>query len=52
MKILRYSSQFKKDLKKFSNHPRKLEKLLDVLRMLENEENLPKKLNAHKLYGS
>jgi mRNA interferase YafQ len=51
MKILHYSTQFKKDFKKYRNHPKKLQKLLGVLRMLENEEELPEALRAHMLLG-
>lgn len=51
MKILHYSTQFKKDFKRYRNQPKKLAKLLEVLRMLENEENLPAELKAHKLAG-
>lgn len=49
MKVLRYSSQYKKDFKKYRNKPQKLEKLLDVFRLLENEVELPAELKAHKL---
>ncbi|MDR1161782.1 MAG: type II toxin-antitoxin system YafQ family toxin [Tannerellaceae bacterium] len=51
MKILRYATQYKKDFKRYRNQPEKLEKLLKVLMMLENEENLPSKLKTHKLTG-
>ena len=48
MKILRYGTQYKKDFKRYKNQ---LEKLLEVLRMLENEEDLPIELKTHKLTG-
>jgi len=51
MKILRYSTQYKKDFKRYRNQPQKLLKLLEVFRMLENEEELPKELKPHKLVG-
>jgi mRNA interferase YafQ len=51
MKILRYSTQYRKDFKRYRNQPEKLQKLLEVLRLLENEEELPKELRAHKLIG-
>lgn len=51
MKILRFSTQYKKDFKRYKNQPQKLEKLLDVFRMLENEIELPAELKAHKLLG-
>ena len=43
MKELRYTSQFKKDLKRFLNQPKKLKALNDVLDMLRNEIPLPEK---------
>ncbi len=51
MKILRYSTQYKKDFKKYRYHTQKLEKLLEVLRILENGRSLPLKFKAHKLVG-
>ena len=51
MKTLRYSTQYKKDFKKYSAQPKKLQKLLEVFRMLANEEKLPKELRVHKLTG-
>ena len=40
MKELRYTSQFKKDLKKFLNQPKKLKALQEVIDKLKNEEPL------------
>jgi len=51
MKILYYSTQFKKDLKRYRNESKKMEKLYSVLQMLENEEELPPELKAHRLTG-
>jgi mRNA interferase YafQ len=51
MKVLHYSTQYKKDFKKYLHQPKKLMRLLEVLRLLENEEELPGKLRAHKLSG-
>jgi addiction module toxin, RelE/StbE family len=51
MKTLRYSTQYKKDFKKYRNQPEKLQKLLKVLIMLENGEELPKALKVHRLSG-
>ena len=41
MKILRYSTQYKKDFKKYRHWPEKPHKLLKVFKMLENEEKTP-----------
>ena len=49
MKILYPSTQYKKDLKKYIRQKKKMAKLNEVLRMLENEEPLPTELKAHFL---
>ena len=51
MKIIRQSTQYKKDFKRYRNQPKKLEKLLGDLRLLANDEELPAELKAHKLIG-
>ncbi len=51
MKELRYTRQFKKDLKRFLNQPKKLEELKIVLDMLRNEITLPEKYRQHLLKG-
>jgi mRNA interferase YafQ len=51
MKTLRYSTQYKKDFKRYRNDPAKLAKLLEVFRMLENEIELPEGYKAHMLKG-
>ena len=35
MKILRFSRQYKKDAKRYRNQPQKMEKVAEILRMLE-----------------
>ncbi len=40
---LRYTGQFKKDLKRILNQPQKLKALNEVLRMLKNEIKLPER---------
>ena len=51
MKTLRYSTQYRKDFKKYKNQPKKLQKLLEIFRLLENEQELPKALKVHRLAG-
>lgn len=51
MKTLRYSTQYKKDFKRYRNNPSKLAKLLKVFRMLEKEIELPAKYRGHMLKG-
>ncbi|MDE7189575.1 MAG: type II toxin-antitoxin system YafQ family toxin, partial [Muribaculaceae bacterium] len=52
MKELRYTSQFKKDLKRILNQPKKLKALNEVLDMLRNETPLPEKYRQHPLQGN
>ena len=52
MKQIKPSSKYKKDYKKFRNNPRKVKKLFEILRMLENEIPIPAKYNPHMLQGN
>lgn len=49
MKTLRPSTQYKKDLKRIRNNPKKAAALLDVLFLLENELPIPQKYKPHLL---
>ncbi len=49
MKNLKPSTQYKKDLKRIRNNPKKAAALLEVLRMLENEIPIPKFYRPHML---
>lgn len=51
MKTLRQTRQFKKDLKRVSNQPRKLQKLAEVLSNIANEGLLPVESRPHSLTG-
>ena len=51
MKELRYTGQYKKDLKRFINQPKKLEELNGILTLLANEQPIPPENNPHKLKG-
>ncbi len=52
MKKLRYSTQYKKDFKRYRHDIQKLEKLLEVLRILERGETLPTRYKPHWLTGN
>lgn len=41
MKILRFSTQYKKDAKKFRNQPKKMEKVAKILQCLRDEKQIP-----------
>jgi mRNA interferase YafQ len=51
MKELRYTKQFKKDIKRVINQPEKLNALLTVLDLLKQEKELPAIYKLHKLTG-
>lgn len=52
MKILKPSTSFKKDLKRYKNQPDHLRKLKVVLDMLEQEIPIPKEYEPHQLKGN
>lgn len=49
MKLLKPSTQYKKDLKRIRNNPKKAEALLEVLNMLKNENSIPDEYKPHML---
>ena len=52
MKTIRFSTQFKKDFKRYRHRHRLVEKLFQVVRMLENEEPIPQPMRPHMLTGN
>ena len=52
MKKLKASSQYKKDYKRFRNQPNKLQKLVTVLNLLQNESPIPEEYKPHMLTGN
>lgn len=51
MKTLRFSSQYKKDAKRFRNQPKKMGKVVAILQMLRDEIPISKEYNPHMLKG-
>ena len=51
MKVLKITSQFKKDLKKYQNQPKRIEKLKVVLTYLQQDIPIPQGYKPHKLLG-
>ena len=51
MKKIFYSTQMKKDLKKYRRNEVKMKKLYEILEMLINNVELPEKYKKHKLLG-
>ena len=51
MKDLQPTTQYKKDLKKYKNDPKKLGALKTVLEMLRNELPIPAEYRPHMLSG-
>jgi mRNA interferase YafQ len=52
MKIIRFSRQYKKDAKRYRNQPNKMEKVVAVLRMLQNDIQIPQEYSPHMLTGN
>ena len=51
MKRLQPTTQYRKDLKRYRNQPKKLAALLEVTRRLENEQPIPAEYKPHPLRG-
>jgi len=52
MRTVRYSSQFKKDVKLAAKRGYKMTRLYEVMKALENEEVLDAKYKEHSLVGN
>lgn len=52
MWTLKYSGQFKKDLKRYKNDTRKIENLYTVLQILEQNGTVPPEYKPHVLQGN
>ena len=52
MKELKATSQFKKDLKRYQNQPKKIEKLKIVLGYLQQGTSIPHEYKPHRLLGN
>ena len=52
MKELKITSQFKKDLKRYQNKPKKIEKLKIVLSFLQQDITIPQEYKPHRLLGN
>jgi mRNA interferase YafQ len=51
MKTIRYSSKYKRDIKRYANQPNKLKALFDILRLLSDGKPIPEENNPHRLKG-
>lgn len=51
MKELKITNQFKKDLKRYQNQPKKINKLKVVLEYLQQGTAIPQEYKPHKLLG-
>ena len=52
MKTLKITTQFKKDLKRYKNRPKVIEKLEFILGLLQNEMPIPEENKPHPLTGN
>jgi len=51
MKNLQPTTQYRKDLKRYKNQPKKLDALKELLRVLQNEQPIPAEYKPHMLLG-
>ena len=51
MKELKFTRQFKKDLKRIQNNPKRIDGLKRVLKILQETGTLPKEYKPHLLAG-
>ena len=51
MWVLKYTGQFKKDLKRYQNKPKKIENLIRVLTLLKQTGSVPEEYYPHELKG-
>ena len=51
MWILKYTSQFKKDLKRYQNQSKKMDSLIKVLECLQSTGTVPQNYDPHMLKG-
>ena len=49
MKTLKFTGQFKKDLKRYQNKPRQINELYSVLALLAEKGKVPQRLKPHYL---
>lgn len=52
MKIIKLTSQFKKDLKRYQNNQRKIDSLGRVIKLLRDTGTLPNEYKPHLLIGN
>lgn len=51
MRVIKYSSQFKKDVKQSQKRQKNMDKLTAVMQLIINNQSLPAILNDHALKG-
>ena len=51
MKTIRYSTQFKKDIKKYANNQQKIDALFEIVKYLERSVPIPAIYKPHRLKG-
>jgi mRNA interferase YafQ len=52
MQQIKLSGQYKKDFKRYKHNLSKVQKLLNIVRMLEHEIEIPSEYKPHKLTGN
>ena len=51
MKIIKRSTKFRKDFKRYANNPQKVSALLEVVTLLEKDIPIPAEYKPHWLHG-
>ena len=51
MKVVRYSSRYKKDVKRYANQPAKLNALYNIVKLLAEGHSIPAENYPHRLKG-
>ena len=52
MKTVHYSTRFKKDIKRYANMPDKIDALMKIVILLEQEKPIPRQYDPHRLKGN
>lgn len=50
--IVKPTTQFKKDYKRYRHDTKKIKLLETIVKMLENEQEIPSRFNSHALTGN
>lgn len=52
MRTIRLTTKYRKDFKKYARNPQKVQKIMEVVQLLESGVDIPPKYSPHKLIGN